>query len=175
MPTEVRRVVVGNDPSGKSAAISDETLTAKAVGVGIDISGCELWVTDRMPVDNTASTTAEQQEGSLARFHNLYVGNGQGTAFRVTVIAPDAPAEFHRTETIDYDVVLKGELDLHLDDDRTVRLKAGDTAVVRGALHAWSNPGTEPAMIAFIMIDAEPVVVDGQTLGQHYPSDATPS
>lgn len=170
MSAQVRRVVVGNDANGRSTAISDETLTAKGVSAGIDISGCELWVTDRMPVDNTASTGAEQQQGSLARFHNLYVRNGQGTAFRVTLIEPDAKAVFRRTETVDYDVVLSGELDLHLDDDEAVHLKAGDVVIVRGALHAWSNPGTQPATIAFIMVDADPVVVNGQTLGQHYPA-----
>ena len=175
MPIQVRRVVVANDSSGKSTATSDETLTAKAVGAGLDISGCELWVTDQMPVDNTESTTAEQEKGSLERFHNLYVRNGQGTAFRVTAIAPDAPTEFHRTETVDYDIVIQGELDLHLDGNQTLRLKAGDTVIVRGALHAWSNPGTEPALIAFVMVDADPVVVNRQTLGQHYPSDANPS
>ena len=172
MTTQVRRVVIANDSNGKSTKVSDVTLTAKTVRAGINISGCELWATDQMPVDNTASTAAEQQEGSLPRFHNLYVRNGQGTAFRVTEIAPDAPTVFHRTETVDYDVVLSGELDLHLDSNPTVRLRAGDTVIVRGALHAWSNPGTEPATIAFIMIDAVPVVVGGQTLGQHYPAEA---
>ena len=171
----VRRLVIGNDPSGKTVAVSDERLEEAAVNPSVPIRGTELWVTDTMPVDNDAAAVAEQEQGSLPRFHNLYVGNGRGSAFRVTDIPPDTPPVFHRTCSIDYDIVLSGVLDLHLDGERSIRVRAGDTVVLRGALHAWSNPGPTPATIAFVMIDARPVIVDGQPLGQHYPSGATPS
>ena len=140
----------------------------------LPIAGCELWVTDTMPVDNSAGRQHEQQRGSLERFGNHYVRNGHGTAFRITEIPAGTPKVFHRTESVDYDVILSGEIDLVLDDDHTIHLTAGDTVVVRGALHAWSNHGTDPAVIAFIMIDAAPVVAHGRELGQHFPSEATP-
>ena len=62
----------------------------------------------------------------------------------------------HRTETIDYVVVICGELDMDMDDS-TVRLKAGDVLVQRGTNHAWSNRTDETAVVAFVLIDAEPI------------------
>ena len=69
------------------------------------ISGTELWVTDRMPVDNSADALPDQEQGTLPRFHDLYVRNGHGSAFRITEIPPNTPPVYHRTESIHYDVV----------------------------------------------------------------------
>src|SRR5438128_11122137 len=73
----VRRVVTGHDSNGKAVVITDETLTAVPRRIGSDITGCEIWSTDRMPVDNSRETDAAQRAGFVVR-HN-YVGNGQGT------------------------------------------------------------------------------------------------
>ena len=62
----------------------------------------------------------------------------------------------HRTETIDYVLVLSGEIDMETDDS-TIKLRAGDVLVQRGTNHAWINRGTEPARVAFILIDAAPL------------------
>ena len=65
----------------------------------------------------------------------------------------------HRTDTIDYAVVIKGEIDMWLDEEKDdVHLKAGDTVIQRGTNHAWVNRGTEPCLIAFILIDAVPAI-----------------
>ena len=173
MAMNVRRIVVSNDSTGTSRVTRDEVLEAETVSPSLPIAGTELWVTDQMPVDNTLEAEEEQQQGSLSRFHNLYVRNGQGSAFRITEIPAGTPAVFHRTESVDYDVILSGEVDLVLDDDQRVHMKAGDTAIVRGALHAWSNTGSEPVVLAYVMIDAAPVVVGGKTLAQHYPKETT--
>ena len=60
----------------------------------------------------------------------------------------------HRTDSIDYAVIMSGEIDLLLDDS-DVHLKAGDVVVQRGTKHAWANRGDEPCKIAFILIDAK--------------------
>jgi len=62
----------------------------------------------------------------------------------------------HRTETIDYVIVMQGELDMDMDDS-TVKLKAGDVMVQRGTNHAWVNRGKEVARAAFVLIDATPL------------------
>ena len=62
----------------------------------------------------------------------------------------------HRTETIDYVIVIYGEVEMDLDDS-TVKLRAGDVLVQRGTNHAWVNRGSEPARIAFVLIDAQPL------------------
>ena len=70
----------------------------------------------------------------------------------------------HRTETIDYVIVLAGELEMRMDDS-TVKLKAGDVLVQRGTNHAWINRGTEPARVAFILIDAKPLGIGHPVTG----------
>ena len=63
---------------------------------------------------------------------------------------------FHKTATIDYAIVLSGEIYAMMDEGE-VLLKAGDALVQRGTNHAWSNRTQEPAVVAFVLIDAEPV------------------
>ncbi|MDF2119415.1 cupin domain-containing protein [Roseiarcaceae bacterium H3SJ34-1] len=71
----------------------------------------------------------------------------------VTRALPPPHAFMHRTRTIDYVVVLQGEIDMLLDDS-TVRLKAGDIVVQQGTDHAWVNRGTEVWRIALVLVDA---------------------
>jgi hypothetical protein len=107
MAFEVRRAVVANDSSGKAVATSDKMLSAISDGTGTKISACELWSTDKMPIDNSAEVAAQQKAGVVNRYHDLnYVGNDQGTAFRITEFPPGHAKISHRTETLDYDVVL---------------------------------------------------------------------
>lgn len=61
---------------------------------------------------------------------------------------------FHRTKTVDYALILSGEIDM-LMDDTEVHLKAGDVVVQRGTNHAWVNRGTEPCQVAVILVDAK--------------------
>jgi len=70
----------------------------------------------------------------------------------------------HRTETLDYAIVLSGELDMDMDDS-TVKLKAGDIVIQRGAHHSWVNRSNAPARIAFIMIDANPLGIGNPVTG----------
>lgn len=67
------------------------------------------------------------------------------------VFDPDAPG-FHRTDTIDYAVLIAGELTLLLDDGESVHLKAGDVVVQNGTRHAWLNTGSSPARMMFVMV-----------------------
>ena len=89
---------------------------------------------------------------------------------RVVEFAPGAPKFMHRTETLDYGIVLSGECDLELDDGKTLRVTQGDIVVQRGTMHAWVNNGTQPCVFAFVLIDANPAQAGGQILRTHYPS-----
>jgi mannose-6-phosphate isomerase-like protein (cupin superfamily) len=86
-----------------------------------------------------------------------------GTIFRIVRYEPGVAPRKHRTETIDYAVVISGEIDMHLDDS-IVHLRAGDTLVQQATLHDWVNPGTEPCVIAFVLVPAKPVERDGKVL-----------
>jgi quercetin dioxygenase-like cupin family protein len=166
MTLRVRRVVTGHDANGKAVVVTDETLTAVPRRIGSDITGCEIWSTDRMPVDNSREADAAQRAGFVVR-HN-YVGSGQGTTCRVTEFAPGHGRFTHRTETVDYAILLSGEIDLELDGDEVVHLKPGDVVVQRGTVHTWINKGTVPAVFAFILVDATPAEVNGELLRTVY-------
>ena len=166
MTLQVRRVVTGHDETGKAIVVSDESLTAVPRRIGTNITGCEIWSTDRIPVDNSREADAAQRAGFVTR-HN-YVGSGQGTTCRITEFAPGHGRFPHRTETVDYAILLSGEIDLELDGDEVVHLKAGDVVVQRGTMHTWINKGSVPAVFAFILIDAKPAEVNGESLRTVY-------
>ena len=77
--------------------------------------------------------------------------------------APGLAARNHRTDSIDYIVVMSGEIDMEL-DDTVVHLRAGDVMVQRGTIHNWVNRGTEPCVLAVILIAAKSVEVGGTVL-----------
>ena len=168
MALEVRRIVTGHDADGKAIVASDEQMTGVSATGRPYISRCEIWSTDRMPVDNSEAAAAAQRKGFVVR-HN-YVGSGQGTVLYVTEFAPGAPKFMHRTETVDYALLLSGECDLELDSGEVLHMKPGDIVVQRGTMHAWVNNGSAPAVFAFILIDADPAKAGGQELRTHFPA-----
>jgi quercetin dioxygenase-like cupin family protein len=80
----------------------------------------------------------------------------KGTVFRLVEYGPGVAPRNHRTESIDYAIVMSGEIDMDLDGTR-VHLKAGDVLVQRGTIHNWNNRGTEPCVVAFVLVAAKPV------------------
>jgi mannose-6-phosphate isomerase-like protein (cupin superfamily) len=86
-----------------------------------------------------------------------------GTIFRVVEYQPGVAPRRHRTETIDYAVVLSGEIDMPLDDS-VVHLRAGDVLVQQATMHDWVNRGDVPCVIAFVLVPAKPAEYDGKVL-----------
>ena len=164
----VRRVVTGHDANGKAVVASDERLSAVSRRIGANVTGCEMWSTDRMPVDNSAEAAAAQRAGFVKRYN--YVGSGEGTTFRITEWAPGHARFTHRTETVDYAILLSGEIDLELENNEVVHLKPGDVVIQRGTTHTWVNRGSVPAVTAFILIDAKPAEVNGELLRTLFPA-----
>ena len=170
---EVRRLVVANDQNGAGVITSDETLAAVSRGIGKGVTGTELWSTNAMPVDNSVEADEAQRRGYIKVYNEYnYVGNGRGTTFRITEWAPGHPRFTHRTQTIDYDVVLQGEIDLELEQGEVVHLKTGDVVILRGCTHTWINRGLVPAVTAFVLIDATPVDVASGTLKPIFPASS---
>jgi quercetin dioxygenase-like cupin family protein len=89
------------------------------------------------------------------------------TVFRVVQFEPGVSPRNHRTDSIDYAVVISGEIDMTLDDDVMVTLKAGDILVQRGTVHNWFNRTDKPCIVAFSLISANPVKVNGKPLEAH--------
>src|SRR5690348_4597295 len=167
MALGVRWWVTFLDDKCNSIVVCDQT---RYVGHlrGRYVTCWEIWSSNTMPVDNSAEAEAAQRQGFVKRYN--YVGNGQGTVIRITQLLPGGPKFMHRTETLDYAIILSGECDLELDDGKTVHLKERDVVIQRGTMHAWINNGTAPCVFAFILIDAEPAEAGGETLRTHYPA-----
>lgn len=154
MSLNIRRVVTGHDQNGRAVVQIDEV--AKNITSGrLGQSAVVLWSTDGQPIDN-----ADNYDGSTRA---LGTSLPQGTVLRVVQYDPGVSPRNHRTDSIDYAIVMSGEIHMELDDS-TVHLKAGDILVQRGTIHNWVNKGTEPCVIAFALIGAKPVSVGGKTL-----------
>ncbi len=155
MTLQIRRVVTGHDAAGK-AVVSIDGLSQNAPNRRPGTEATLVWTTEGFPVDNSgAEDGSKRQVGSTVP---------NGTVFRVVSYGPGCAPRNHRTDSIDYGVVISGEIDMDLDDGVSVHLRAGDVLVQRGTIHNWVNNGTEPCVIAFVLIDAAPVEAAGRVL-----------
>jgi quercetin dioxygenase-like cupin family protein len=154
MSLHLRRIVTGHNPDGRAIVKIDE-ISKNLVSARPGSTACVVWTTESFPVDNTG----EADEGLRKTGTTLR----NGTVFRVVEFAPGVAPRVHRTDSIDYAVVISGEIDMELDNS-VVHLKAGDVLVQRGTIHNWVNRGNAPCVIAFVLIDAKPVEVGGKVL-----------
>jgi quercetin dioxygenase-like cupin family protein len=157
MSLTIRRVVTGHDNAGKARVVIDEI--AKNVTSGRPgANAAVIWTSEGFPVDNDGSTdTSGRSVGTTL---------DNGVVFRVVSFGPGVAPRNHRTDSVDYATVISGEIDMVLDGE-TVRLKAGDVLVQRGTVHNWINNGTEPCVIAFVLVAAKPVTAGGKVLHAH--------
>jgi quercetin dioxygenase-like cupin family protein len=147
----VRRVVTGHDINGVAKVLLDSPATnAKRPSPGL--VSTLIWSTDATPA---AIPVGEQIEDCGARILGT-APPASGTRFAVIDFPPGNHPHMHRTESIDYVIVIEGEIDMEMDES-TVTLKQGDVMVQRGTNHAWSNRSDRRARVAFVLIDAEPL------------------
>jgi len=154
MALQIRRVVTGHDANGRAKVMIDE-VSKNVASSRPGAEACVIWTTEGFPVDNSGSddTSGRKVGTTLAN----------GCVFRVVSFGPGVAPRNHRTDSIDFAVVMAGEIDMDLDGSE-VHLKAGDVLVQRGTIHNWINRGKEPCVIAFALVDAKPVTVGGKTL-----------
>jgi quercetin dioxygenase-like cupin family protein len=174
MGNPIRRVVTGHDRDGKAIVLAD----GPAPNVRLRSSGIVstlAWVTDETPADiaGTAdradrdSGVAPPPSGSILRIvdfppvaaalavDHAAVAREMGLEAQTGAGgAPPRHAFTHRTRSIDYAIVLEGEIDMLLDDSE-VHLAAGDILIQQGTNHVWVNNGTATCRIAFVLIDAK--------------------
>jgi quercetin dioxygenase-like cupin family protein len=151
----IRRVVTGHDQHGRATVLIDE-LCRNVISRRPHHQSCVVWSTGSVPADNS-----DGADGGARKVASTDPG---GTVFRLVEYQPGVAPRNHRTESIDYAVVIAGEIDMDL-EGTAVHLKQGDVLVQRGTIHNWVNRGTEPCVIAFVLVAAKPVERDGQRLG----------
>jgi quercetin dioxygenase-like cupin family protein len=158
MTLAVRRVVTGHDANGKAIVKIDDISPNRSPRDPNNTVNetTVIWSTEGFPVNNDGDEDGGTRETGIT--------HPNGTVFRVVSFGPGNPDMNHRTDSVDYAVVISGEIDMELDDGVTVHLKAGDTLVQRGTIHNWKNRGTEPCLIAFILIHAKSVEAGGKVL-----------
>jgi quercetin dioxygenase-like cupin family protein len=145
MPTVPRRVVTGHDDRGVSVFTADGPVpVARTAPDGALFY--EIWSTDAMP----APVAAAEPDPTLTSLTVPPAPNG--TKIRINEFPPGVVSPVHRTQSVDYGIVLDGEVVLVLDDSETV-LRAGDVAVQRATSHRWENRSGTTARMAFILID----------------------
>ena len=176
MSSPIRRVVTGKDATGKAVAIIDAAAPTVHRREELGITNTLLWVTDSTPADLSSGVDAANRKIGVEPPPG-------GTIFRVIEFAPqrEVKADYetrlrvfqglglapegesrekprdptmHRTKTIDYALILFGEIDMLLDDSE-IHLKAGDVVIQRGTNHAWVNRGNQPCRVAAILVDAK--------------------
>jgi quercetin dioxygenase-like cupin family protein len=157
-----RIVVASNNDKGKSVIARDQEMKGFQPFGPNTSSFATLYSTDSFPVNNSA-TLPPNTTTSIPR------PSAGGTVFTTSDIPPRSTSAFHRTSTLDYMVVLKGEIVLRLDDGEEVTIKEGETAVQRGTIHAWVNKTDQWCRLLFVMPDAEKVMVrDGKVLQDEF-------
>jgi len=154
MSINVRRVVTGHDDQGRAKVLIDEMVKNVATqrpGALYSV----IWSSEGFPVDNDGNVDPSGKK--------IGTTIANGTVFRVVSFGPGVAPRNHRTDSIDYAVVMSGEIDMELDDGK-VHLKAGDVLVQRGTIHNWVNNGVEPCVIPFTLVSAKSVTAGGKTL-----------
>ena len=141
----VRRVVTGHDDHGKSIIVSD----GPSPQFQDRAMFAEIWNTEGSP----ARITAVEQREPNDRPPQLAPPPG-GSSIRVVEMRAGHRSPMHRTRTIDYGIVLEGEVFLVMEDSETL-LHQGDIVVQRGTNHAWENRSDRPARMVFILLAAE--------------------
>jgi mannose-6-phosphate isomerase-like protein (cupin superfamily) len=170
---DIRRVVTGLDANNKAIALFDSRLTLNPGRSGIPAAN--LWITDSSPPgfsfkdDNAAKPIglSPPDNGTAIRVVEFppldpAAESKMDPNFMMKVVGDHAPAKglpvkhplMHRTRTVDYAVILSGEIDMMLDDS-VVHVKAGDVVIQQATNHAWINRGTQPCRILFVLMDSK--------------------
>jgi mannose-6-phosphate isomerase-like protein (cupin superfamily) len=153
MSSVPRRVVTGHTAEGVSVVVSDGPVPVSRDIPADGVAFHEIWNTTGAPAPINAVEPTDPTDRELA-----VPPPERGTKIRINEFAPGHLNEHglqspvHRTASIDYGIVLEGEITLVLDDSE-VTLTAGDIVVQRGTDHAWANRGTITAKVAFILVD----------------------
>jgi quercetin dioxygenase-like cupin family protein len=146
----IRRIVTGHESEVAKVLIDAPASNAKYPSPGT--VSTLIWSTDGAPAKIPAGTDVEDMGARV-------MGTApppNGTRFAIIDFPPGNQPHLHRTETVDYVIVLEGEIEMDMDDS-TVKMKAGDVMVQRGTNHAWANRSNARARVAFVLIDAEPL------------------
>ncbi|MFM5948575.1 MAG: cupin domain-containing protein [Novosphingobium sp.] len=161
----VQRVVTGHDANGRAVFRSEDFSPTKMIASG-DASFLTIWSTESVPADNN-----DERDG-----RNLPTGLTleRGSVIRITDMLPHCESPMHRTNSIDYGIVLEGEVELELEDGAKRTIGTGGIIVQRGTNHLWRNTTDKVCRIAFVLIEAPAYLHGGVPLDEAKPEQVDP-
>ncbi|KAF9040581.1 hypothetical protein BJ165DRAFT_308397 [Panaeolus papilionaceus] len=161
----IRRIVTTHDSEARAVVQSDQELDKETMPMVPGAQATPIWATmDGLPTDDNNC----QEDGALRPLVtdiNFGLVPPNGTNLRSTELPPGGITPMHRTSSLDYNILVAGELILILDDGNEVHLKnPGDVAIQKGTMHAWKNPSSQWARWITVLVDAKPAQVNGTAL-----------
>jgi len=137
-PEKVRRVVTGHNEKGQAVFISDQQFQPENIPSG-DAAFSLLWTSPVLPADNNDNTDGRERDAGLTL--------KQGSVIRIVDMLPGGESPMHRTNSLDYGIVLSGSVELEMDDNTTTVLNAGDICVQPAPFISGVPWGTNPAVL----------------------------
>lgn len=162
----VTHYITGHD-SSTSKAIVQSTRPGSWVPVLKGANGFDVvYTTSEFPASLNGDKDLKAHD-ELMSSKKLGLVSPNGTVCRIVDFAPGAEPLMHRTQSLDYGVVLEGTMEMSLDSDEISLLHRGDVAVQRATMHGWRNSSkTDWARMLFVLQDCQAVVIDGKSLGE---------
>jgi quercetin dioxygenase-like cupin family protein len=156
MSDKIRRVVTGHNSDGIAVFTNDEWFETQLIPTG-DAAMSTIWTTLNVPADlNDETDGAKRDAGTTLK---------GGSVIRIVDMLPNAASPMHRSSSIDYGIVLSGQIELELDNQVVKTLGAGSIIVQRGTIHKWRNPSSdEICRIVFVLTEAKPYTFNGKPL-----------
>lgn len=156
----VQRVITGHDSAGRAIFKSEDVTPTRTIPTG-DAAFLLVWTTATVPADNNDEIDGRDRAAGLTL--------EGGSVIRIVDMLPGKESPMHRTNSIDYGIVLEGEIELELDDGAKKTIRQGGIIIQRGTIHLWRNTTDKPCRIAFILIEAPAYVHQGKPLPPHKP------
>jgi quercetin dioxygenase-like cupin family protein len=156
MAIPIRRIVTGHTKEGKAIFTIDEEIETVVIPTG-DAAMATIWTTANVPADCN-----DQTDGRIRDAGTTLKG---GSVIRVVDMLPCASSPMHRSASIDYGIVMSGEIELELDDKVFKTVGIGGIIIQNGTIHKWRNPSaSQICRIVFVLMEAKPFEVNGTPL-----------
>ncbi|KAL6243407.1 hypothetical protein RBB50_009399 [Rhinocladiella similis] len=163
----IQRFITDHNAEGKAVFSARQPEKLSWQGIDDSASFALGYTTSQTPVDLEDGKDITVYEGFLEKRPGIVVPGG--TVLRFVDLAPGATSPMHRTVSLDYGVVLEGEIELLLDSGEVRRMRRGDVAIQRGTMHAWRNPSDKSyARMMYVLQESMPLTVAGQVLKEDY-------
>ena len=147
MAFRIRRIVTGHDVNGKAVVSAESYIESTPGKIDTNISAADIWSTNSMPPDLYGQDPIQKSLPTTPP--------PAGTMLKVLELSPGTKPLMHKTETLDYVIVIEGEVYMLLDDCAEVHMRAGDLMIQRATLHGWANRSDKPCRIAFVLVSTK--------------------